>query len=183
MAAHQAPPSLGFSKARTLERVAISFSNAWKWKVKVKSLSRARLLVTPWTAAYQAPPSVGYSRQRSHCLLQVFSYDPSYFSGISCNFSSFISGFIYLIPLSFFLGLSISFIFSKTRPLVSLIFPSVFLVSISFISPLIFVVSFLLLILGFVYSSFSSSRWKVMWFIWNLSWCRHLSLWTSDNYS
>ena len=40
--------------------VAISFSNAWKWKVKVKSLSRVRLLATPWTAAYQAPPS-GYS--------------------------------------------------------------------------------------------------------------------------
>ena len=41
-------------QARTLEWVAISFSNAWKWKVKVKSLSRARLLATPWTAAYQA---------------------------------------------------------------------------------------------------------------------------------
>ena len=36
---------------------------AWKWKVKVKSLSRVRLLVTPWTAAYQAPPSMGFSRQ------------------------------------------------------------------------------------------------------------------------
>ena len=42
---------------------AISFSNAWKWKVKVKSLSRARLFATPWTAAYQAPPSMGFSRQ------------------------------------------------------------------------------------------------------------------------
>ena len=48
---------------RTLEWVAISFSNAWKWKVKVKSFSRARLLATPWTAAYQAPPSMGFSRQ------------------------------------------------------------------------------------------------------------------------
>jgi len=45
------------------EWVAISFSNAWKWKVKVKSLSRVRLLATPWTAAYQAPPSTGFSRQ------------------------------------------------------------------------------------------------------------------------
>ena len=53
----------GILQARTLERVAISFSNALKWKVKVKSLSRARLLVTPWTAAYQAPPSMGFSRQ------------------------------------------------------------------------------------------------------------------------
>ena len=60
-AAHQALPSLGFS--RTLEWVAISFSNAWKWKVKVKSLSPLWLLATPWTAAYQAPPSVGFSRQ------------------------------------------------------------------------------------------------------------------------
>ena len=51
-------------QARTLERVAISFSNAWKWKVKVKSVSRARLLATPWTAAYQAPPSMGFSRQK-----------------------------------------------------------------------------------------------------------------------
>ena len=50
-------------QARILEWVAISFSNAWKWKVKVKSLSRVRLLATSWTAAYQAPPSMGFSRQ------------------------------------------------------------------------------------------------------------------------
>ena len=50
-------------KARTLGWVAISFSNAWKWKVKVKSLSHVQLLVTPWTAAYQAPSSMGFSRQ------------------------------------------------------------------------------------------------------------------------
>ena len=53
----------GILQARTLEWVAISFSNAWKWKVKVKSLSRAPLLATPWTAAYQAPLSMGFSRQ------------------------------------------------------------------------------------------------------------------------
>ena len=53
----------GILQARTLEWVAISFSNAWKWKVKVKSLSRIRLSVTPWTAAYQAPLSMGFSRQ------------------------------------------------------------------------------------------------------------------------
>ena len=56
-------PVPGILQARTLEWVAISFSNAWKWKVKVKSLSRVQLLGTPWTAAYQAPPSVGFSRQ------------------------------------------------------------------------------------------------------------------------
>ena len=56
-------PVPGILQARTLEWVAISFSNARKWKVKVKSLSRARLLATPWIAAYQAPPSMGFSRQ------------------------------------------------------------------------------------------------------------------------
>ena len=50
-------------QARTLEWVAICFSNAWKWKVKVKSLSRVQLVVTPWAAAYQAPPSLGFTRQ------------------------------------------------------------------------------------------------------------------------
>ena len=50
-------------QARTLEWVAISFSNAWKWKVKVKSLSHVQLLATPWTAAYQTPLSMGFSRQ------------------------------------------------------------------------------------------------------------------------
>ena len=62
----------GILQARTLEWVAISFSNAWKWKVKVKSLSRVRLLATSWTAAYQAPSSMGFSRQE-------------YWSGVPCN--------------------------------------------------------------------------------------------------
>ena len=56
-------PVPGILQARTLEWVAISFSNAWKWKNKVKSLSCVWLLVTPWTAAHQAPPSMGFSRQ------------------------------------------------------------------------------------------------------------------------
>ena len=56
-------PIPGILQARTLEWVAISSSNAWKWKVKAKSLSRVRLLATPWTAAYQAPPSIVFSRQ------------------------------------------------------------------------------------------------------------------------
>ena len=54
-------PVPGILKARTLEWVAISFSNAWQRKVKVKSLSHVWLLVTPWTVAHQAPPSVGFS--------------------------------------------------------------------------------------------------------------------------
>ena len=53
----------GILQARTLEWVAISFSSAGKWKVKVKSLSRVRLLATPWTAAYQAPTC---SQSRGH---------------------------------------------------------------------------------------------------------------------
>ena len=56
-------PIPGILQARTLEWVVISFSNTWKWKVKVKSLSRIQLLATPRTAAYQAPPSIGFSRQ------------------------------------------------------------------------------------------------------------------------
>ena len=56
-------PVPGILQARTPEWVAISFSNVWKWKVKVKSLSHIRLLVTPWTAAHQAPPPMGFSRQ------------------------------------------------------------------------------------------------------------------------
>ena len=56
-------PVPGILQARTLEWVAISFSNARKWKAKVKSFSPVRPLVTPWTAAHQAPPSMGFSRQ------------------------------------------------------------------------------------------------------------------------
>ena len=56
-------PVPGILQARTLEWVAISFSNAWKWKVKGKLLSRVWPSATPWTAAFQAPPSMGFSRQ------------------------------------------------------------------------------------------------------------------------
>ena len=56
-------PVPGILQARILECVAISFSSAWKWKVKVMSLSCVQLLATPWTVAYQAPPSMGFSRQ------------------------------------------------------------------------------------------------------------------------
>ena len=64
-------PVPGILQARILEWVAIAFSNAWKWKVKVKSLSRVRLLVTPWTAAYQAPPSMGLVPLLWSCLLSL----------------------------------------------------------------------------------------------------------------
>ena len=67
-------PVPGILQVRTLEWVAISSSNAWKWKVKVKSLSRVRLFTTPWTAAYQAPPPMDFPGKSTgvgcHCLLQ-----------------------------------------------------------------------------------------------------------------
>ena len=77
-------PSPGILQARTLEWVAISFSNAWKWKVKVKSLSRVRPSATPWTAAHQAPLSMGFPRQEywsgCHCLLWYYSLvDPNWY--------------------------------------------------------------------------------------------------------
>ena len=75
-------PVPGILQARTLEWVAIAFSNAWKWNVKGKSLSHVRLLATPWTAAYQAPPSMGFSRQE-------------YWSGVPLP-SSYIHGLISL---------------------------------------------------------------------------------------
>jgi len=56
-------PILGILQARTLEWVATSFSNAWKWKVKVKSLSLVQLFTTPWTTAYKPPPPMRFSRQ------------------------------------------------------------------------------------------------------------------------
>ena len=63
---HGSPPGSpvpGILQARTLEWAAISFSSAWKWKVKVKSFNHVRPSATPWTAAYQASPSMGFSRQ------------------------------------------------------------------------------------------------------------------------
>ena len=84
-------PVPGILQARILEWVAISFSSAWKWKVKVKSLSRVWLSATPWTAAHQAPPSMGFSRQK-------------YWSGVplpspQCSFKSLL---INLTQLQFF---------------------------------------------------------------------------------
>ena len=79
-------PVPGILQARTLEWVAISFSNAWKWKVKVKLLSRVRLCATPWTAAHQAPPSMGFSRQE-------------YWSGVPLPSPLFHSKDIYLFEI------------------------------------------------------------------------------------
>ena len=100
-------------QARTLEWVAISFSNAWKWKVKVKSLSRVQLLATPWTAAPQAPPSMGFSRQEYWSDFQIYNtllltiVTMLYIT--STEFISFITGCFY-----FWLPSHISLILSTT---------------------------------------------------------------------
>ena len=73
-------PIPGILQARTLEWVAISFSNVWKWKVKVKSLSCVRPSATPWTAAFQAPPSMGFSRQEYWSGVPLPSPNPSLLS-------------------------------------------------------------------------------------------------------
>ena len=81
-------PVPGILQARTLEWAAISFSSAWKWKVKVKSVSHVRLLATPWTAAYQAPPSMGFSRQEHWSGVPLPS--PNTLLLIMANFHSYL---------------------------------------------------------------------------------------------
>ena len=92
-------PVPGILQARTLEWAAIAFSNAWKWKVKVKSLSHVRLFVTPWTAAYQAPLSMGFSRQEywsgNSTDDSVHSTAPYCFRSKNCLCSHF---FLYYLP-------------------------------------------------------------------------------------
>ena len=82
-------PVPGILQARILEWVAISFSNAWKWKVKMKSLSSVQLFVTPWTAAYQAPLSMGFSRQ------EYWSRVP-FPNGLQISLSSVLCSYYYL---------------------------------------------------------------------------------------
>ena len=78
-------PIPGILQARTLEWVAISFSDAWKWKVKVKSLSRVWLFEVPWTAAHQAPPSMGFSRQEYWSGVPLLSYPKCLFPNNNNN--------------------------------------------------------------------------------------------------
>ena len=102
----------GILQARTLEWVAISFSSAWKWKVKVKLLSHVRLLATPWTAAHQAPQSMGSSRQEYwsgvplpspkwslQCLINMSPYRVKNFSFLwwQCSRSTRLATFKYAI--------------------------------------------------------------------------------------
>ena len=88
-------PIPGILQARTVEWVAISFSNAWKWKVKVKPLIRVWLVATPWTAGYQAPPSMGFSRQE-------------YWGGLPLPFPEQLLSDTISLPTTFTLHLAIS---------------------------------------------------------------------------
>ena len=100
-------PVPGILQARTLEWVAISFSNAWKWKVKVNLLSRVWLLATPWTAAHQAPLSMGFARQEywsgvplpspGQCYRHMFIFPKTPFRTQAMMVSSF---FFFQWPIS-----------------------------------------------------------------------------------
>ena len=92
-------PVPGILQARTLEWVTISFSNAWKWKVKVKPLIRVRLFATPWTAAHQAPPSLGFSRQECWSGVPLPSSLPS--TPIPLSFSTPVATWIKILLSSF----------------------------------------------------------------------------------
>jgi len=100
-------PVPGIFQARTLEWVAISSSDAWKWKVKVKSLSHVRLSAPPWIAAHQAPPSMRFSSILSSKFTSSSSF-PVVFLGffiwmimLSANTISILpSSVLYLLFLS-----------------------------------------------------------------------------------
>ena len=97
-------PVPGILQARTLEWVAISFSNAWKWKVKGKLLSSVRLRATPWTAAYQAPLSMGFARQEYWSGLPLPSPDTVVYIYIPYVFCTHFSFFLNNILLKHFLN-------------------------------------------------------------------------------
>ena len=99
------PPGSGILQARTLEWVAISFSNVWKWKVKVKLLSRVWLLATPWTVAHQAPPSMGFSRQECWSRVPLGMYVSVFTSLYFFKMKFFL----------FFLNVNTLFIFGHTN--------------------------------------------------------------------
>ena len=109
-------PFPGILQARTLEWVAISFSNAWKWKVKGKSLSHVRLFATPWTAAYQVPPSMGFSRQEywSGHVMAIVNIAAV---NIEVHVAFQIMFFLGYMPRSGFAGSYVSSIFSFLRNL------------------------------------------------------------------
>ena len=106
-------PVPGILQARTLEWVAISFSNAWKWRVKVKLLSCVWLLATPWTAAHQAPPSMGFSRQEYWSGVPLPSPTLCIGNTFSATSKTFLSiGVTMLRPFSLILKLCLHLLFN-----------------------------------------------------------------------
>ena len=89
-------PIPGILQTRTLEWVAISFSNAWKWKVKVKSLSLVWLFMTQWTTAYQVPLSMGFSRQEYWSGLPLPSL-PYMTTGMEIQIETTVKNSVYLL--------------------------------------------------------------------------------------
>jgi len=152
-------PVPGILQARTLEWVAISFSNAWKWKVKVKLLSRVQLFATPWTAAYQAPPPMGFSRQEHWSgvpLPSLGRFIPRYF----ILFVAVVNGIVSLISLSDF---SLLMYRNARNFYVLILYPPTLLNS------LISSSNFLIPSLGFsMYSIMSSEGVRVLLFLYGL---------------
>ena len=94
----------GILQTRILEWVAISFFNAWKWKLKVNSLSCVWLLVTPWTAVYQAPPCMGFSKLGFSSTPRVLEWvalalsNVWYLHDVKCSSNLFIWTCVYYSP-------------------------------------------------------------------------------------
>ena len=104
-------PIPGFLQARTLEWVAISCSSAWKWKVKVKSLSHVWPSVTPWTEAFQAPPSIGFSRQECWSGVPL----PSQHKNHYISLKSYQWGYEYSVLDYFILQRGVSAVYRASR--------------------------------------------------------------------
>ena len=112
MAAHQAPPSLGFSRQEHWSGLPFPspMHESEKWKVKVKSLSRVRLFSTPWTAALQAPPTPLPSLVLTHMVPQVGNYQQLSFAYQVQLVSSFCQGDRFIFSqIPFFLSFLVAF--------------------------------------------------------------------------
>ena len=106
-------PDPGILQAKTVEWVALSFSNAWKWKLKVKTLSHVWLSATPWTAAHQAPPSMGFSRQEYWSgvplpsLIYIYTHTHIYLLYTNILYYKYIIFIIYFIICKYIMYINI----------------------------------------------------------------------------
>ena len=118
-------PVPGILQARTLEWVAMAFSNAWKWKGKGKLLSRVRFFPTPWTAAYLAPPLMGFSRQEDWSGVPLPSPVLVTIAAIYSEYTIFFTKSVILLDCP------VLFLASRNQYLISFFFPCLFEVEIS----------------------------------------------------